>query len=239
MPRLGNFLSFVSSSHTTYLGEKSFSAKASSNNVEFEKEFIDLLLKNGRSFGRTVEYSILHGFFNLGGKLENEEYFYQNISGICGSTHGRGYDLIYVYAKRSLKKRLPEDVEKVFFSNIWKAGYYAPKSAYKYAKYVVRGRLPVELEKGCESIDYVNFLMSKGIDATDILLNDTCLSLCFYKNNHYLPDSVHNYMIGMNLCDDRYAKKYFITRKKEDKLLKGRLKTLDQSKTVAEVLKEM
>ena len=117
---------------------------------------------------------------------------------------------------------------------------YGSSFCYKYAKYVVRGRLSAEYEKKCNSEMYVEFLLKKGEDVSDLLINSTSMAYYFYHRHGYLPDTVHNFMIGSHLAGDRdnYVVRYFKRRKKDDYAIYNRLKNMDSSKTVGEILLE-
>lgn len=182
------------------------------------------------------EYELLSAFFKKGGKLTNTAYFYSNIEKIKLTNHYRGCDLVYAYAKNVIKGRLPSEAEGKFLKDLW-SNHYAARSAYKYAKYVIRNRLPVEYEKDCKDLDYLGFLETKGHNIDEILINSSTLSFYYYRKYCYLPEVVHNFMIAMQLSGDYYANLYFKQRNKDDKLIKSRLKMIDGSKTVAEVIR--
>ena len=182
------------------------------------------------------EYELLSAFFKKGGKLTNTAYFYSNIEKIKLHNHYRGCDLVYAYAKNVIKGRLPSEAEGKFLKDLW-SNHYAARSAYKYAKYVIRNRLPVEYEKDCKDLDYLGFLETKGHNIDEILINSSTLSFYYYRKYCYLPEVVHNFMIAMQLSGDYYANLYFKQRNKDDKLIKSRLKMIDGSKTVAEVIR--
>lgn len=188
------------------------------------------------------EYEVLYHHVKKGGSLRNINYFYDNINKISNYRHGDGYKLIYTYCRNVLKGRLPTDVESKLFSgdgaSIWKK-YRGSSFAYKYSKYVVRKRLPVEYEKGCCHYDYVMYLKKLKEDFTGILILNSALANAFYKYNHYLPDDAHNAMLAKSLMKDYQARSYFKMRKRDDKLIKNRLKVMDQSKTVAEVISNL
>lgn len=181
------------------------------------------------------ESELLAAFFKNRNKLVDTAPFYKNIEKIKLHNHYRGCDIVYSYAKNVLKGRLPSGVEGNFLKEMWK-NHYGSRAIYKYAKYVIRNRLPVEYEKDCNALDYLNFIELKGYDISEVLINSTTLSFYYYRNYCYLPEVVHNYMLAMQLSGDHYANIYFKQRKKDDRLLKGRLKMFDPNKTVGEVL---
>jgi hypothetical protein len=181
------------------------------------------------------ENILLLAFFKKAGKLSDNGIFYSNINSIKRHSHWRGCDVVYTFCRNVLKGRLPSGAEGNFLSDIWD-NHYGSRFAYKYAKYVIRGRLPVEYEKGCHSLDYLSFLETKGIEISDILINSTNLSFSYYKYFYHLPEVVHNFMLAMQLSGDGYASAYFRQRTKDDVLIKNRLKMVDPNKTVKEVL---
>jgi hypothetical protein len=187
------------------------------------------------------DYKVLYDHIKAGGSLRNSSYFYDNILKVAGYRHGEGYKLIYTYCRNVLKGRLPEDVEKKLYgdtTNIWNK-YRGGSFAYKYAKYVVRKRLPVPYEKGCCNYDYIMFLKRLKEDFTGILISHSGLAYAFYKYNHYLPEDAHNAMIAKSMLKDHQARIYFKVRKKDDKLIKNRLKVMDQTKTISEIISSL
>jgi hypothetical protein len=218
------------------LGFKRLIETIPSSNLEFEHRVIDYIAIKGKS----AEKNLLAQFFYNNGKLEDVDYFYSNINKIAStSTYSDAHEeIIYNFCRNSIKCRLPLDIEEKFFDNLW-SSYYGTKTGYKYAKYVVRGRLPENYEKGCNNFNYLNFIIKKGEDITNILINSSSMSYLYYMENGYLPEAVHNFMVAMCISKDEFATKYFKQRKKDDKFLRGRLKTYDSSKTVSEILKNL
>lgn len=202
--------------------------------VEFEGAVIDMIC-GWKDYKVCPEFLLLNNYFKKGGKLSDPSLLYNKVDQIKIHNHFRGCDLVYAYAKNVLKGRLPSGVEDKFLLDLWK-NHYGARSAYKYAKYVVRGRLPTKHEKGCNDLDYLGFLESKGVEISEILINSSTLSFYYYRKFCYLPEVVHNFMIAMQLSGDYYANIYFKQRNKDDKLIRGRLKMLDPSKTVGEVI---
>jgi hypothetical protein len=220
--------------HNTFVLKPSINTIPSSN-LEFEHQVIDYIALKGES----AEKNLLVQFFYNNGKLEDVDYFYSNINKIASNLYyGRNTEIIYNFCRNSIKCRLPLDIEEKFFDKLW-SSYYGTKTGYKYAKYVVRGRLPENYEKGCNNFNYLNFIIKKGEDITNILINSSSMSYLYYMENGYLPEAVHNYMIAMSMSKDKFATKYFKQRKKDDKFFRGRLKTYDSSKTVSEILKNL
>lgn len=211
--------------------------KIPSSNLEFEHRVIDYIATKEES----AEKNLLVHFFYNNGKLEDVDYFYSNINKIISVAtylNGVNTEVIYNFCRNSIKCRLPLDIEEKFFDNLW-SSYYGTKTGYKYAKYVVHGRLPKNCEKGCNNFNYLNFIHKKGEDITSILINSSGISYLYYRENGYLPETVHNFMVAMCICKDKFAIKYIKQRKKDDKFLRGRLKTYDSSKTVSEILKNL
>jgi len=185
------------------------------------------------------EYKILMEHFKKGGSIRNVSYFYENIFKFANYRHGDGYRLVYTFCRNSLKGRLPLEVESKLFSgdgqSIWEK-YRGAAFAYKYAKYVIRGRLPVAYEAKCGNYDYLMFLYKLKEDFSSMMILNSGLAYNFYKYNSWLPDEVHNAMIARSMMKDYHARSYFKMRKKDDKLIKNRLKVFDSSKTIAEIM---
>lgn len=220
---------------------------------DYERYILDKIVNyNPNDFYKDKSgFTILQDHFRRGGSLLDEEYFYDNINNIAFWKYGKGIDLIYLYCRNVLKGRLPLEVEKKFFKlgndggiwatndrGIW-ANHYTSRVAYKYAKYVVRSRLPEEYEKGCSNANYINFIQSKGVDIDSLLINNSSLAWHFYKYNFYVSDMVHNAMIAKSMIGDNMAKIYFKQRKRDDKLIKNRLKIMDPTKTIGDLVKDL
>ena len=203
----------------------------------FEQDLMDKIM-GWSDWKPCAEYELLNAYFKKGGKLSNVAYFYSNISKIKEYRHGTGSDLVYAYAKNVIKGRLPSEAEGRFLKDLWK-GRYSSRSAYKYAKYVIRNRLPVDYEKDCNDLDYLGFVESKGHDIAEILINSSTMSYYYYRKFCYLPEVVHNFLIAMQLSGDYYANLYFRQRRKDAKLIKNRLRMIDGSKKVEDVIKEL
>lgn len=213
---------------------------------DYEKGILDKLInQNPNQYynSKNTEYDLLNDHFKKGGSLINEEHFYNNLEKIVSWKYHRGVELIYNYCRNVIKGRLPIEVERRFFKvggerGLW-GNHYTSRTAYKYAKYVVRGRLPEEYEKNCSNANYLNFLASKGVDIDLLLINNSSLAWHFYKYNFYVSENVHNAMLARSLTGDWAAKTYFKQRKRDDKLIKNRLKVLDQNKTVGELVRSL
>lgn len=207
------------------------------NNKDFEHFVINSIISH-TSYKPCVEYNILLDYFKKGYDLEDSGNFYNNAVPLRNFMHMSGAELFYVYSKNVRKCRLPENIEKLAFTDLWNS-YRGRRSVYKYAKYVLRDRLSSDLEKGCNDLNYLEFLITKGYEVSDVLMGNTALSAGFYKYKFYLPEVVHNYMIAMQLTGDGHAKWYFKMRKRDDKLIKNRLSVMDQSKTVSDVIRSL
>jgi len=210
---------------------------AGKSNEEVEKFVIDNII-NHSDHNLCPEYQLLEDFFKEGNNLEKVGYFYDNLESVKRHQYHRGSQIIYAYCKNVLKGRLREDLEKKFLAGLW-GTYRGDSAAYKYAKYVIRGRLDTESEKGCNNLNYINFLVSKGINIEGALMGNVNLSYNFYKINWFLPDSVHNFMIASHLGGDRTATIYFKQRKKDDRMIRNRLLTMDRNKTVGEIVEDL
>jgi hypothetical protein len=212
---------------------------------DYERYILDKIVNyNSNDFYKDKSgFTILRDHFRKGGSLLDEGYFYNNIDKIAFWKYGKGIELIYSYCRNFLKGRLPLEVEKKVFKlgndrGIW-GNHNTSRVAYKYAKYVVRGRLPEEYEKGCGNANYINFIQSKGIDIDSLLVSNSTLAWHFYKYNFYVSDMVHNAMIAKSMIGDNMAKIYFKQRKRDDKLIKNRLKIMDPTKTVGDLVKDL
>lgn len=206
------------------------------SNSDFELAIMDNII-HWANYDRCHEYPLLNSFFKNGGKLENTQYFLDNIEKFKSQPRTRGCDLVYSYVKNVLKKRLPPELESKFLTGLW-GSYHGSRVIYKYAKYVVRNRLPVEYEVGCQDLDYLNFVRTKGHDIAEILITNSTLCYCYYKKFYCLPDMAHNYMMAMQMSDDYMASLYFKHRAKDDKIIKSRLSMLDKTKTIEEILRD-
>jgi hypothetical protein len=215
-----------------------------SNSVEdYEKGILDKIINSYNYRGDGGDYKLLNDHIKKGGSLVNEQYFFDNIEKVCSWSYGKGIDLVYNYCRNVLKDRLPVEVERRFFKiggdrGIW-GNYKFSKVAYKYARYVVRSRLPEEYEKNCSNANYLEFLSSKGVDIDPLLMNNSALAWHFYRYNFYVSEDVHNAMIAKSMIGDSMAKIYFKQRKRDDKLIKNRLKIMDPTKTVGDLVRDL
>jgi hypothetical protein len=212
---------------------------AGCDNKAFEAAILKALIAH-TDWKVCYEFKLLTAFFKSRNDFENKTYLYDNLKYICNKSGGGGRhcELVYDYCKSVLKGRLPLHVEESIFPELW-VHAYGSKAAYKYARYIVRGKLSKDAEKNCKSLDYVYFLRNKGLEFDDVLMGNTTISYYFYKYCFYLPEVVHNFMIASHLSGDRYAREYFKKRKKDDLLIKNRLSVVDSTKTVKEVLESL
>jgi hypothetical protein len=217
------------------------------NSIEdYEKGILDKLISNNTANyykNNLDDYKLLNDHIKKGGSLVNEQYFFDNIEKIGAYRYFKGIELIYNYCRNVLKDRLPAEVERRFFKiggerGIW-GNYSTSKVAYKYAKYVFRGRLPEEYEKHCANANYIAFLESKKVDIDSLLMNNSSLAWHFYKYNFYVSEDVHNAMIAKSMIGDSMAKVYFKQRKRDDKLIKNRLKIMDPTKTIGDLVRDL
>lgn len=206
--------------------------------LDFEFALMEGICSN-RVSGVWSYAKLLNEFFRNGNKfrfINFEDYIFSYISSI----HSDGHTL-YLYCKNVKKGRFSPEIEEIIFSSAVKDFRMASKInefGRRVARYIIRGRYP-EYEKACKDFRYIIFLKSKGIEVDSVLMNSSVLAFLYYKNYHHLPDDVHNYMVAMSLTTDHYARNYFHVRSKDDKIIKNRLKTLDQTKTVWEVISSM
>lgn len=199
--------------------------------AKFEEKLLDLCIINSSSSRAYTR--LLCRFFKNGGRLRHVD-FENYIPNLVLNTWQN--DVLYYYCKNVKKGRLSPELEAVIFSSAYNRNI--DNYGYKMARYVVRGRY-LEYEKVCKNFRYVEFLKSKGLEVEDILMNSPSLAFYFYKYYHYLPDNVHNFMVAMSLTTNLSAKRYFKIRSYDDQVIKNRLKLLDQTKTVAEVIESM
>lgn len=211
-----------------------------------EKGLIDAIVAGPTNkWDNLNEYHALMDHFKNRGDLMDRQYFYNNLMQICKYRHGIGYNIVYIFCKNVLKRRLPSLVEASFFKNnngfgnIW-AIERGSRFAYKYAKYVVRGRLPIEYEEGCGNFNYLNYISSKGYEISDILIENSKLAFNFYTHNHWLPEDVHNSLLGKVLIEDPYSKIYFKQLKFDDKVIRNRLiHNFKNTDTVSDILNKI
>ena len=215
--------------------------------VDLERRLIDAIVVGPvHRWDSLNEYDALMDHFKNRGDLKDRQYFYNNLMNICKYKYGSGYDMAYTFCRNVLKGRFPGLIEAVFFKNningtgnIWNT-HRGSKVGYKYAKYVVRGRLPVEYEEGCSNYNYLNYIASKGHEISDILIKNSSLAFNFYKCNHWLPDEVHNSLLAKSMAKDNYSKYYFKQRKFDDRVIRNRLKhNFKNTDTVSDILNKI
>ena len=224
----------VGKGDTQYMAWRYGQGDSFADNEEFEK-FVVGKVCGWKEYYNCPEFQLLETFFKAGHSFEKLASFYDHLDGIKKHSHGRGAQLIYTYCRNVLKGRLSAELEKKYLRDLW-GSYRGDSAIYKYAKYVIRGRLDSEFEIGCNNLNYINFLSSKGIDIEGVLMGNVNLSYNFYRVNWYLPEPVHNFMIASHLGGERVATIYFKQRKKDDRMIRNRLRVMDQSKTVAEIV---
>lgn len=205
--------------------------------LDFESALMENVCINAPS---SYHYcNLLNAFFKNSNKfrfINFEDYIYRYINTICSDG-----DTLYLYCKNVKKGRFSPEIEEIIFSCASKdrrIGRKIDEFGRRVSRYIIRGRYP-EYEKVCTDFRYIIFLKKKGVEVDSVLMNSSALAFIYYKNYHYLPDDVHNYMVAMSLTTDKYTRKYFDVRSKDDRVIKNRLKTLDQTKTVSEVISSM
>lgn len=202
---------------------------------DFERRVIDSII-NWTDWKPCPASNLLHSYFKNGNDLTERQYFVDNLLKIAKSRDKN--ELFYEYAKWVRKSRYDVSVEDSVLPELWK-DWRGTRAAYKYAKYVVRGKLSESSTVNCKSFNYVKFLQSKGLGVEEILITNPTLSFYFYKHEGFLPENVHNMMIASHLSGDRAARVYFKQRKYDDRLIKNRLRMVDPNKTVKELLSDM
>lgn len=207
--------------------------------LDNERELLDAIINyNQNRWDEHPSYVTLKNHIKNKGGIKDVDYFFANIEKIAGYRGGIGLNLIYYYCRNVSRKRFSLDVEKRLFSLFWK-NHRTSVLGYKYARYVVRGKLPEDCEVGCKSLRYVAFLRKKGLEYENVLMGSTYLSYYFYKYYYFLPDNAHNFMLGNELMGDAYAKGYFKNRKRDDNILRNRLSVVDENKSIKEFLSSL
>lgn len=175
-------------------------------------------------------------FFNILSKKISDAHictYYYRYEGL--------FDLIYSYCRNSIKSRLPIEQEVVFLSKA--SGHWrGPSIIYKYAKYVVKGKLPEEVESSlnlASCMKYVCWLKENNFPFEPLLIRSTRLARQFYVTFSYLPDDAHNFMLASKIGGDKVAVKYFKDREKFDHFLMGALSNVDQTQTIKEFLEKI
>lgn len=203
--------------------------------LDNEKEVIDSVVQLKNYFGSNSPFGVLNKHISSGGSIKDSDLFYNNIVVIAKASYSHGYDIIYNYCKKGLRSRFPFEVEKNLISASWE-DYRGMRFIYKYAKYVVRNKLEKELEVGCSCFNYVQWLYEKNYEYSDILLNNSRLAFHFYSYNYFLPEQVHYSLLAKQLTGDYGAKNYFKKLKKDNKIIKNRLKILDGDTKIKDFL---
>lgn len=203
--------------------------------LDNEKEIISDILNRPNNFGLDSSFDVLKKHIDSGGSIKDSDLFYNNIVVIAKANYSHGYDMIYKYCKNGLKSRFPFEAEKNLISASWK-DYRGMRFVYKYAKYVVRNKLEKELEVGCSCFNYVQWLYEKNYEYSDILLNSSRLAFHFYSYNYFLPEQVHYSLLAKQLTGDYGARNYFKKLKKDNKIIKNRLKIVDGNTKIKDFL---
>jgi hypothetical protein len=157
----------------------------------------------------------------------------------------KAMDIIYNYSRNTLKDRLPRSEsnnQEAKFLLACSKNWRLATIVAKYARYVVRGKLDEEIENEIEIQQcgkYVFWLKNQGLEYESLLMKSTFVAYQFYCVNFWIPDNVHNYMIASKLGGDTYARSYFKERTKCETLLKSMLANVDQTQTIADLVKKI
>jgi len=147
--------------------------------------------------------------------------------------------ICYAYARK--QGRLKLNQEKIFLkeaSNGWRSA----SNVYKYARYVMRGRLHADVEAVIDfgkCYKYPEWLNKMDLPYEDVLMKNTTAAYHFYCSNFYLPDNIHNMMIASKLGGDNYAAAYFKEKEKVETYLLTALNNVDKTMTVGDFVKKI
>jgi len=171
--------------------------------------------------------------------IKNKDKFEELSPKIAQLGYGEGAQLVYIYCKRIVKRRLSNEKIEIDYLNSCAKGYRSLNVIYKYARYILRGKYPESIEKNIKvNYNYIDYLQKNNLEYVDVLLDRTDLSLFFYKYNLYLPKVVHNFMMTKKIMGDRYADSYFRSLNKNNKFILKVIKNLDENMSIKE-LKEI
>lgn len=148
-------------------------------------------------------------------------------------------NICYAYARK--QGRLKLNQEKIYLESST-AGWRSANHVYKYARYVVRGRLHSDVEAVVDfsrCYKYPEWLNKMDLAYEDILMKNTTAAYQFYCSNYYLPDNVHNMMIASKLGGDNHAAAYFKEKEKVETYLLTALNNVDKTMTVGDFVKKI
>ncbi len=171
--------------------------------------------------------------------IKNKDKFEELSPKIAQLSYGEGAELVYIYCKRIVKRRLSNEKIEIDYLNSCAKGYRSHNVIYKYARYILRGKYPESIEKNIKvNYNYIDYLQKNNLEYVYVLLDRTDLSLFFYKYNLYLPKVVHNFMMTKKIMGDRFADSYFRSLNKNNKFILKVIKNLDENMSIKE-LKEI
>lgn len=148
-------------------------------------------------------------------------------------------NICYAYARK--QGRLKLNQEKIYLESST-TGWRSASHVYKYARYVVRGRLHSDVEAVVDfsrCYKYPEWLNKMDLAYEDILMKNTTAAYQFYCSNFYLPDNVHNMMIASKLGGDNHAAAYFKEKEKVETYLLTALNNVDKTMTVGDFVKKI
>ena len=148
-------------------------------------------------------------------------------------------NICYAYARKQGRLKLNQEIKFLgSASNNWRSA----SNVYKYARYVVRGRLHTDVEAVVDfsrCYKYPEWLNKQHLPYEDILIKNTTAAFHFYCSNFYLPDNVHNMMIASKLGGDKCAAAYFKEKEKVETYLLTALSNVEKTMTVGDFIKKI
>ena len=145
----------------------------------------------------------------------------------------------YAYARKQGRLKLNQEVR---FLGAASGGWRSASNVYKYARYVVRGRLHDDIEAVVDftrCYKYPEWLNKQELPYEDILMKNTTAAFQFYCSNFYLPENVHNMMIASKLGGDVHAAAYFKEKEKVETYLLTALSNVEKTMTVGDFIKKI
>ncbi len=148
-------------------------------------------------------------------------------------------NICYAYARKQGRLKLNQEIK---FLGAASGGWRSASNVYKYARYVVRGRLHEDVEAVVDfsrCYKYPEWLNKQELPYEDILMKNTTAAFQFYCSNFYLPDNVHNMMIASKLGGDNHAAAYFKEKEKVETYLLTALNNVEKTMTVGDFVKKI
>lgn len=195
------------------------------------------IFDNNKNFNST--YNLISNFTEFlkspRADIKNKDKFEELSPKIARLSYGEGAELVYIYCKRIVKRRLSNEKIEIDYLNSCAKGHRSSNVIYKYARYILRGKYPESIEKNVKvNYNYIDYLQKNNLEYVDVLLERTDLSLFFYKYNLYLPKVVHNFMMAEKMMGDHFADTYFRSLNKNNKFILKAIKNLDENMSIKE-----